>query len=133
MKTVDYVDKGVRDGSTRDLTTILIIFGISSFLFGMILGYSKALNFIKNRILQSFKEEIKISTKAKTAITGKLHFITDGLKLKSIFLDDNSFEVESEMAYGVIENQIASKRDEYMLMMGEDILKKVEQKPENNS
>lgn len=156
MKTVNYVDKAVRiagvcflilaliaplgtfvnslnDSSPRDLTFVLILFGIFSFLIGMIVGYSVGLGFIKKQILKSFNEEIKISTKSKTHIKGEIFIITEGLKLESIFLNDNSFRVESEMDGGVIENKIARERDKYTLMMGEDILKKVEKEqfPEN--
>lgn len=139
MKTINYESKTTRQGAlatlfvfaianiivlissegAMEILSLIILLVSISLLIGMIFGYILAMKTIKDKIISAAeKEEVKIATKGLTAISGKLIFITDGIKLKEVVLKKNSFAVETDDGR-VAEKQVSDNLSNYTFLIGE--------------
>ena len=137
MKTINYENKGKRKMilvvlfvfatipalqmiiGKSPILSLIILLVIISILIGMVFGYILAMKTIKDKIISAAeKEEVKIATKGLTAISGKLIFITDGIKLKEVVLKKNSFAVETDDGR-VAEKQVSDNLSNYTFLIGE--------------
>jgi hypothetical protein len=95
---------------------------IPSIFLGMILAYGIALSWIKSQIVSSFTSVVKITAKDQTIISGNLIFVTEDLKLRSIFVENSSFNVEPKEI--IAESGVQFPKQDYTLLIGSsEILK----------